>query len=43
MMKQEQRLLERLRQIDGYRLEGEQLTLSSQGRGVMVLRAVYLR
>jgi heat shock protein HslJ len=41
MMKQEQRVLEWLRQVDGYLLEGQQLTLSAQGRDVMVLRAGY--
>ena len=40
LMRQEQQLLQRLRQVDGFRLEGEQLTLSVQGRDVIVLRAV---
>jgi putative lipoprotein len=43
MMKLERRLLDRLPQVDGYRLEGQRLTLNAQGRDVMELRAVYLK
>jgi putative lipoprotein len=41
MMKQEQRILQRLHEIDGYRLEGQRLTLAASGHDVMALRAVY--
>ena len=39
LMKQEQLVLERLQEVDGFRLEGETLTLRVRGRDAMVLRA----
>ncbi len=39
LMLQEQHVLAALEKVDGYRLEGDQLSFSAQGRDVMVLRA----
>ena len=43
LMRQEAQLLERLRQVDGFRLEGEKLALTVQGRPVVELRAAVPR
>jgi putative lipoprotein len=40
MMRQEERVLQCLRDVDGYRLAGDRLTLTARGHDVMVLRAV---
>jgi len=39
LMRQEQRVLATLQTVDAYRVEGDQLSFSAQGRDVMVLRA----